>query len=114
MKYRVAGTIALASMLALASAAVVSANPPAGTTNHGAEVSAIAHAVQAVSGKSHGEAVSAIAKTHGAAVSAAAKAKGAAASAAGKAKAAANKAAAKAKASAAAEPGRLKAAAASS
>jgi hypothetical protein len=110
VKHRVA-TIVFGTILALASAAVVSANPPTGTTNHGAEVSAIAHAVQALSGKSHGEAVSAIAKKHGAEVSAAAKAKGAAASAAGKAKAAANKAAAKAKGAAAAEPGRLKAAA---
>lgn len=82
-------------------------------TGHGAEVSAVAKAVQTVSGQSHGEAVSAIAKTHGAEVSAAARAKGQANAAAGKAKGQANAAAGKAKGAAASEPGRLKAGAAS-
>ncbi len=108
---RIASTVALLVSIVALSASVVLAAPPDGATGHGAKVSAVAHAVDAVSGRAHGEAVSAIAKTHGAAVSAAARAKGAAASAAGKAKGAAAGAAGKAKGAAASEPGRLKSAA---
>src|SRR6266545_674193 len=108
---RILSIVAVAVSIVALSVSVVLAAPPAGATGHGAEVSAVAHAVDAVSGKAHGEAVSALAKTHGAAVSAAAKAKGAAASAAGKAKGAAAGAAGKAKGAAASEPGRLKSAA---
>jgi len=107
---RIASTVALLVSSVALSASVVLAAPPDGATGHGAKVSAVAHAVDAVSGRAHGEAVSAIAKTHGAAVSAAARAKGAAASAP-KAKGAAAGAAGKAKGAAASEPGRLKSAA---
>jgi hypothetical protein len=93
--------------------ATVLAAPPAGATGHGEEVSAVAHAVDGVRGRAHGQAVTAIAKKHGAEVSAAAKAKGAAAAAAGKAKGAAASAAGKAKGAAAAAAGKAKGAAAS-
>jgi hypothetical protein len=109
---RAIATFGLAATFAAVSATAVLAAPPTGATGHGAEVSAVAHAVEALVGKSHGAAVSAIAKTHGAEVSKAAKAKGAAASAAGKAKGAAAAAAGKAKGAAASEPGRLKGSAA--
>jgi hypothetical protein len=62
----------LASSIVLASAAVALADPPG--DNHGAEVKAVAMAVENVIDGSHGKAVSAIAKTHGAEVSAAARA----------------------------------------
>ena len=64
----------LASSIVLASAAVALADPP--SDNHGAEVKAVAMAVENVIDGSHGKAVSAIAKTHGAEVSAAARANG--------------------------------------
>lgn len=98
---RIIPTIILAFSIAALSAPVVLAVAPSGATGHGAQVSAVAHAVNFVSGQAHGAAVSALAKTHGASVSAAARAKGAAAASAGQAKGAA-----------ASEPGRLKAAAA--
>jgi hypothetical protein len=100
----------LAISIVAASASVALAAPPTG--NHGAEVSAVAKAVDFVSGRAHGEAVSALAKTHGAEVSAAARAKGAANAAAGKAEGAAAAAAGQANGAAASEVGRLKAAAA--
>jgi len=123
MKNRVIPTIVAAiSIVALSATAVLGAQPP-GAGDHGAAVSAVAKAHDALTGRAHGAAVSALAKTHGAEVSAAAKAKGAAnaaagkakgaaASAAGKAKGAEAAAAGKAKGAAASEPGRLKAAAA--
>ena len=109
---RIISTVVLAASIVALSTSAVLAAPPAGATGHGAEVSAIAHAVDSLTGKARGQAISALAKTHGAEVSAAAKANGAAASAAGKAKGAAAAAAGKAKGSAASEPGRLKGAAA--
>ena len=51
---------------------------------HGQAVSEVAKSVDFVSGKAHGQAVSALAKQHGALVSAAARAQGAANAAAGK------------------------------
>jgi hypothetical protein len=60
----------LASAIVLASAAVTLAEAPG--DNHGAEVKAVAMAVENVIDGSHGKAVSAIAKTHGLEVSAAA------------------------------------------
>ena len=62
----------LAASLVVASTAIVAAEQP--TDNHGAEVAAVAKAVENVVDGSHGKAVSAIAKTHGAEVSAAARA----------------------------------------
>jgi len=94
---RIVPTVILALAVAAASASVAFAGQPTGATGHGAAVSAVAKAVDSVSGKAHGQAVSALAKTHGAAVSATARAQGAANAAAGKAKGAA-----------ASEPGRLK------
>jgi len=64
----------LGGSIVLASAAVAVAEPPG--DNHGAEVKAVAMAVENVIDGSHGKAVSAIAKTHGAEVSAAARANG--------------------------------------
>jgi hypothetical protein len=64
----------LATSLVVASAAIALAEEP--NTGHGAEVSAVAKAVETVVDGSHGKAVSAIAKTHGAAVSADARANG--------------------------------------
>ena len=64
----------LATMIVGASATVALAGEP--SNGHGAEVSAVAKAVENVVDGSHGKAVSAIAKTHGAEVSAAARAKG--------------------------------------
>ena len=85
--------IALSASVALAGGGV------SGTAKgHGAAIKAVAQAADYVSGKAHGEAVSALAKQHGAAVSAAAKAQGAS-----------NAAAGKAKGEAAAETGKLKA-----
>jgi hypothetical protein len=101
----------LATSIVVASASVVLATSP--SDKHGAEVSAVAKAANFVSGRTHGQAVSALAKTHGAEVSAAARAKGAANAAAGKAKGAAAAAAGKANGDAASESGRLKATAAS-
>ncbi len=97
---RIIPTLLVAISIAALSATAVFAGQPAGATGHGAEVSAVARAVDYVSGQAKGAAISAIAKTHGAQVSAAAKANGAAHAAAGKANGAA-----------ASEPGRLKAAA---
>ena len=96
-KRSISTAFAALAITALSATAVLAA-PPGGATNHGSSVSAVARAATAVSGKSHGEIVSALAKTHGAQVSAAARAKGEAAAAAGKAKGAA-----------ASEPGRIKA-----
>ena len=62
----------LAASIVVASAAIVVAEQP--SDNHGAEVAAVARAVENVVDGSHGKAVSAIAKTHGAEVSAAARA----------------------------------------
>ncbi|HTI29875.1 MAG TPA: hypothetical protein VL687_05925 [Methylomirabilota bacterium] len=62
----------LAASIVVASAAIALAEEP--TDNHGAEVTAVAKAVENVVDGSHGMAVSAIAKTHGAEVSAAARA----------------------------------------
>jgi len=64
----------LAISIAAASASVALATGPSG--NFGAEVSAVAKAVENVIDGSHGKAVSALAKTHGAEVSAAARANG--------------------------------------
>ncbi len=91
----------LALLIVAGSATLVLATPP--SDKHGAEVSAVAKAVDALVDGSHGAAVSAVAKTHGAAVSAAARANGDAHAAAG----ADNGAAAS-------ESGRLKAAAGAS
>jgi hypothetical protein len=111
MRHTLIITTSALAALAL-SASIVLADNSAVAKGHGQAVAAVAQAVDFVSGKARGEAVSALAKTHGAAVSAAAKLQGAAASAAGKAKGAAAAAAGKAKGAAASEPGRLKAAAA--
>ena len=101
---------------ALSASAALAVGPEG---NHGADVSAVAKAVDYVTGQARGAAVSAVAKTHGAEVSAAARVKAAAAAAAGKAKGeaaaaagAANGAAAAANGAAMSEPGRLKAEAA--
>jgi hypothetical protein len=81
-------TASAATLSALALSATVALGG-GGVSNvakgHGEAVSDVANAADAVSGKSHGEAVSAIAKRHGAAVSAAARAQGQAHAAAGKA-----------------------------
>jgi hypothetical protein len=79
------------------SATIALAGQP--SSNHGAEVSAVAKAVENVVDGSHGLAVREIARQHGAEVSAAARAKGQANAAAGRAHGAA-----------ASESGRLKAA----
>lgn len=103
-------TTGTALMAITLSVSVVLAAPPAWANNdHGKTVSDVASAVDFVSGRAHGEDVSALARAHGADVSAAARAQGAEKSAAGKAKGAEKAAAAKAKAAAAkSEPGRLK------
>lgn len=117
---RIILTFVVATSIAALSATAVFADQPAGATGHGAEVSAVAHAVGYVSGQAKGAAISAIAKAHGAqhaaagkangaAHGAAGKANGAAHSAAGKANGAAHAAAGKANGAAASEPGRLKA-----
>lgn len=62
----------LASAIVVSSAAIALAEQP--TDNHGAEVSAVAKAVENVIDGSHGKAVSAIAKAHGEEVSAEARA----------------------------------------
>ena len=85
--------VALSASVALAGGGVSSVYK-----GHGEAVKAVAQAADYVSGKAHGEAVSALAKQHGAVVSAAAKAQGQAHAAAGK-----------AKGEAAAEAGKLKA-----
>src|SRR5262245_25248771 len=77
---------------------------------HGEAVKAVAQAAGYVSGKAHGEAVSALAKQHGAIVSAAARAQGQANAAAGKAKGQQHAAAGSANGDSASESGRLKAA----
>jgi uncharacterized protein HemX len=77
-------------------------------TGHGKAVSEVAKAAEAVSGKSHGETVSAIAKQHGKEVSAAARAQGQANAAAGKAKGKDKSAEAKSKHDDAAESSKLK------
>jgi hypothetical protein len=64
----------VATSILTASAAIALAGEP--STGHGAEVAAVAKAVENVIDGSHGRAVSAIAKTHGAEVSAAARANG--------------------------------------
>src|SRR5688572_27617830 len=107
MKHPIRSVVLALSVVAISASSVLAA-PPATATEHGAQVSAIAHAVDYVSGRAKGAAVSAAAKAQGAAQSAAGKAKGAAAAAAGKAKGLAGKA----KAAALSEPGRLKGAAA--
>jgi predicted small secreted protein len=66
----------VASSILTASAAIAMAVEP--NTGHGAEVSAVAKAVENVIEGSHGKYVSQIAKAHGAAVSADARANGAA------------------------------------
>jgi hypothetical protein len=76
---------------------------------HGQAVSEVAKAVDFVSGKAHGEAVSAMAKGHGAAVSAAARAQAASNKGNGQGRGAEQSAEGKAKANSASEPGRLKA-----
>jgi hypothetical protein len=99
----IAGTLAIAL---LSTAAVLAGGGVSGTAKgHGQAVSEVAKAVDYVSGRARGEAVSALAKTHGAAVSAAARAQGQANAAAGKDK---GSDAAAAKGSNADEPGGLK------
>ena len=71
----------LATAILTASAAIAMAGEP--NNGHGAEVAAVAKAVENVIDGSHGKAVSAIAKTHGAEVSAAAQVNGDAHAAAG-------------------------------
>ena len=71
---RILTSTLLATSIVAASAALALAEPPG--DNHGAEVSAVAKAVEALVDGSHGKAVSAIAKTHGAEVSAEARANG--------------------------------------
>lgn len=110
MKRFIAPTL-LATALAVASVSVAFATGP--SDNHGAEVSAVAKAADFVSGRAHGEAVSALARTHGAEVSAAAREKAAANAAAGKAKGEAAASAGAANGDDASETGRLKAATAS-
>jgi hypothetical protein len=104
-------TAALASVIAVGSASAALAGQPAGATDQGSSVSAVAKSAEFTSGKARGEAVSALAKQHGAAISALAKAQGAAAAAAGKAQGAAAADAGQATGTTASEPGRLKAAA---
>lgn len=103
-------TVTALAAIAL-SASVVLADQSAIAKGHGEAVKAVAQAVDYVSGRARGEAVSALAKTHGAIVSAAARAQGAANAAAGKTKGAEKAAAGQANGAAASEPGRLKAAA---
>ena len=69
---RILTSALLATSVVAASATIVVAEQP--SDNHGAEVAAVAKAVENVIDGSHGMAVSAIAKTHGAEVSAAARA----------------------------------------
>jgi hypothetical protein len=76
---------------------------------HGKAVAEVGQAVEFVSGKARGEAVSAMAKGHGAIVSAAARAQAAANKANGAGHGAEQSAEGKAKGAAASEPGRLKA-----
>ena len=96
---RRATVVAFAAVLSVATASIAVA-ADLGPTGHGAEVSAVAKAVETTQGNAHGKAVSAIASAHGKEVSAAAKAKAAEKRAAAKAKAAEKQAAAKAKAAA--------------
>jgi len=91
------------SVVALTGSVVVAASP-APSPNHGAAVSAVASVWDHVSGKAHGEAVSASASAHGKLISAAAKAKHGAPASPG----ASNR---DAIGDAASEPGQLKAAA---
>jgi len=79
----IAGTLTIALMSA--SIAFAGGGVSGVATGHGQAVKDVAQAVDYVSGKARGEAVSALAKTHGAIVAAAAKAQGAANAAAGKA-----------------------------
>jgi hypothetical protein len=77
---------ATVSALALSATVVVAGGGVSGVAKgHGQAVSEVAAAADAVSGKAHGEAISAIARQHGALVSAAAKAQGQANAAAGQA-----------------------------
>ena len=84
---RRATAAALSVALSVATASAVVAADPQGPTGHGAEVSAVAKAVETTQGNAHGKAVAAIASAHGKEVSAAAKAKAAEKRAAAKAKA---------------------------
>ena len=88
MKRRIltTGGTALTAVALSASVALGGGGVSGTAKGHGQAVSEVAKAAEAVSGKSHGEIVSAIAKQHGAAVSAAARAQGAANAAAGKGK----------------------------
>jgi len=99
-----------AALMAIAlSVPVVLAVPPSWANNdHGKAVSDVARAVDFVSGRAHGEAVSALARTHGKEVSAAARARAAERAAAGKTNGSEKSAAGKAKAAEKSEPGRLK------
>jgi hypothetical protein len=81
-------TIALASTIAVGSASIALAGQPAGASDQGAAVKAVAQAADYASGKARGEAVSALAKQHGALISSEAKTTGDDASAAGQANAA--------------------------
>lgn len=69
---RILTSTLLATSIVAASAAIALAEAPG--DNHGAEVAAVAKAVENVIDGSHGKAVSAIAKTHGEEVSAEARA----------------------------------------
>ncbi len=109
MTRRIIPAGAAIGLLAL-SASVVFANPPVPAKGHGQAVSEVARAADYVSGKSRGEAVSALAKQHGALVSAAARELGGDAAAQGKAKGQARADAGSANGATASEPGRLKAA----
>jgi hypothetical protein len=99
----IAGAVTIAT---LSTAVVLASGGVSGVAKgHGQAVSAVANAVNDLTGKARGQAIAALAKTHGATVSAAAKAQGAANAAAGKAKGAA---AAASKGSNTDEPGGLK------
>ncbi len=102
-------TTGTALMAIVLSVSVVLAAPPSWANNdHGKAVSDVARAVDFVSGRAHGEAVSALARTHGKEVSAAARARAADRAAAGKANGSEKSAAGKAKNAEKSEPGRLK------
>jgi hypothetical protein len=102
----------LALAIVALSASVALAGLPEDAMGHGEQVSAVAQAVEYVSGEARGEAVSSLARTHGPLVAAAAREHAAAAAAAGMAKGAAAAEEGTAKGAAAAEEGTAKGAAA--
>jgi hypothetical protein len=109
---RIVRSTALAGAAVALSASAAVAALPDDAKGHGENVSAVARAVEFVSGEARGEAVSSLARTHGAAVSAAAREHAAAAAAAGRAKGEAAAAEGKATGETAAAEGKAKGAAA--